>query len=210
MAIIVTDVSRFKKFIRCYETFTFIIFFARFCCYFFCSIFSCLFTFRFLLRLEMIRLELMSHRLRWRLQRVTRHDRFLVPSGKREYRQYHVWKVSKSKLEISKYLVETQIYWVSEIWPFKIRTFWRLDFKGSGFNNGCSYSPNHSKTGPYEIQTFWLDFKWFLTKWQPFVQNSNGWAWDFRSHSKSITMLDPSYFQPVKIRLYQGWVEWIY
>ena len=65
-------------------------------------------------------------------------------------------------------------------------------FEWSGF---CySYSPNHSKSG-----RFCPDFKWFLTKWQPFVQILNGF-WqngsylsgfqivgllDFRSHSKS-------------------------
>ena len=46
-------------------------------------------------------------------------------------------------------------------------------FNWSGFSFGYSFSPNHSKTGPFEILTFFcLDFKLFLTKWLPFVRIS--------------------------------------
>ena len=67
------------------------------------------------------------------------------------------------------------IKWGSEIRPFEIQTFWRSDFKWSGLSFGYSYNPNHSKTGPFEIRTFFLDFKCFLTKCRPFVWISNGW-----------------------------------
>ena len=48
---------------------------------------------------------------------------------------------------------------------YEIQTFWRLDFKWSGFSYGYSYSPNHSKSG-----YFCPDFKWFLATWRPFVR----------------------------------------
>ena len=68
--------------------------------------------------------------------------------------------------------------WNLSIWnpeTFEIPTFWRLDFKWSGFSYVQIYSPNHLKTGPFKIGTFlsrfqmvfdkmaaiWLYFKWF-------------------------------------------------
>ena len=86
--------------------------------------------------------------------------------------------------------------WNLEIWnpeTFEIQTFGRLDFKWfgfkwSGYSYAYSYSPNHSKTGPFEIRTFLSRFQMVFdkmaalcqdfrsrlsenrTKWQPFCQ----------------------------------------
>ena len=58
----------------------------------------------------------------------------------------------------------------SEIRPFEIRIFWRLDFKWSSFSYG--YSPNHSKTGPFKI----------------FVQISNG-LWQNGGHVSGFQIM---------------------
>ena len=62
---------------------------------------------------------------------------------------------------------------------FEIQTFWRLDFKWLGFSYGYS-SPNHSKSDHSKSRRLCPDFKWFLTKWQSFVQISNGSASGFQ------------------------------
>ena len=47
---------------------------------------------------------------------------------------------------------------------FEIQTFWRSDFKWSWFSYGYSYSPNHSKTGLFKIQTFLSGFQMAFDK----------------------------------------------
>ena len=76
-----------------------------------------------------------------------------------------------------------------------IQTFWRSDFKWLGFRYGYSNSPNHSKTGH-----FCPNFKWFLTKWQPFVRISDGWASGFQIAFKIQTICNPTCFGPFKIQ----------
>ena len=58
---------------------------------------------------------------------------------------------------------------------FEIRTFARLDFKWLDLSYDSSYSSNHSIS-----RLFCPDFKWFLIKWQIFVQISNGWTSGFQ------------------------------
>ena len=70
-----------------------------------------------------------------------------------------------------------------------------LVFKGLGYSFSYSCGPNHSKSGH-----FCPDFKWFLTKWQPFVQISNSWASKFISHSKSRLFANQPHFQSFKIQ----------
>ena len=76
-------------------------------------------------------------------------------------------------------------------------------FKWLGFCNGYSYSSNHLKTGPFKIQTFCSDFKWFL-------KNGSHFSWfqivvlpDFRSHSKSRPFATQPLFDHSKSRLVQ-------
>ena len=82
---------------------------------------------------------------------------------------------------------------------FEIRTFWRSDFKWSGFSYGYIYSPNHWKTGPFKIWTFMTRFQWFLTKWWPYVRNSNGFPITFEIQ----TICNPTSFQPFEIQTSQ-------
>ena len=92
------------------------------------------------------------------------------------------------------------LQWGSE--TFEFRTFWGSDVKWSGICHVHSFSPNHSKTRPFKIRTF-------------FVQISNGF-WqngahlsrfhmagllDFRSHSKSGPFATQSHFGHSKSRL---------
>ena len=61
-----------------------------------------------------------------------------------------------------------KVQWGSEIWPFEFK--WS-SFEGSGYN--YCYGPNHLITSPFsKSRHFCTDFKWFLTKWWPFVQTS--------------------------------------
>ena len=80
----------------------------------------------------------------------------------------------------------------------KSRNIWRLDFQMVGFSYGYSYSPKHSKTWQFKM-TFSPDFKWFLRKWWPFVQISNGWA--SRSHQKSRLFATQLLFDHSKFNL---------
>ena len=54
-----------------------------------------------------------------------------------------------------------------------------------------------SKNGPFEI---WMVFKWFLTKWQPFVRISNGWACGYQIPFVIRTICKPTFFEPFKIQ----------
>ena len=96
------------------------------------------------------------------------------------------WRVSeKAKFSVTSSMSAfLQSFDGESIWPFEIRTFRRSDFKWSdlngpvfnwsGFNYGYgfSYSPDHSKNGPFKIEMF-------VTRFQ-MVELP-----DFRSHSKS-------------------------
>ena len=68
-------------------------------------------------------------------------------------------------------------------------------FKWLGISYGCSIVPtiwklDHSKSG-----RFCLDFKWFLTKWQPFVRISDVWASGFQIPFKNQTICNPNSFR---------------
>ena len=65
-------------------------------------------------------------------------------------------------------------------------------FKWSGLS--YSYSPNHLKLGH-----FCLNFWYFLTKWRPLVQISNGWASGFQIPLKNRTICNPTSFWQFKI-----------
>ena len=83
------------------------------------------------------------------------------------------------------------------IWPFIIQTIWRFSFEWSSFQRfGWAltipmiltiWKPDCSKSWH-----FCHNFKWFLTKWRPFIHILNGWASRyqipfeiFKSHLKS-------------------------
>ena len=102
--------------------------------------------------------------------------------------------------------------WGSAIRPFEIRkhlksrSIWNPDFFKVKFSNGRAlamfiaivptiWKPDHSKTG-----CFCPDFKWFLTKWRPFIQISNGWASGFQIPFKIQTICNPTSFWPFKIQ----------
>ena len=55
--------------------------------------------------------------------------------------------------------------------------------------------PDHTKSG-----WFCPDFKWFLTKWRPFVRISNGWASGFQ-----ISFVTQPLFDHLKSKL--GWIS---
>ena len=57
------------------------------------------------------------------------------------------------------------------------------------------WKPDHSKSGQ-----FCPDFKWFLTKWRPSVQISNGWASIFQIPFENQTICNPTSFRPFKIQ----------
>ena len=61
-----------------------------------------------------------------------------------------------------------------------VPTIWKLD---------------HSKFG-----CFCLDFKWFLTKWRPFVWISNGWEILFQIPFEIGTICNPTSFWPFEIQ----------
>ena len=91
------------------------------------------------------------------------------------------------------------VQWASEIWTFEIRSFWRSDFKWSGF----SYSPNHSKMRTFKIWMFLPRFWMVLTKWQPIVQISNGLASGFQIPLKIRTICNSTSFRQFKIQTSQ-------
>ena len=70
---------------------------------------------------------------------------------------------------------------IQNLETFEIWTFWRSDFKGSGFD--YSYSPNHSKTRLFKIRTFLFWFQMFFDKMAAICPDFK-WAGlpDFRSH----------------------------
>ena len=61
-------------------------------------------------------------------------------------------------------------------------------FKGLGYSF-YSLGPNYLKT-----RHFCLDFKWFFTKWWPFVLILNGWASGFQIPFKIWTICKPTSF----------------
>ena len=82
---------------------------------------------------------------------------------------------------------------------FEIMTFWKLDFKWSSFQKGQAIplamvatiqKPDHLDYGRFS-----LHFKQSLTKWQLFVQISNGWASGFQIHLKSELSEDQLHFK---------------
>ena len=89
-----------------------------------------------------------------------------------------------------------QVQWGSEIQPYQVRTFWRSNFKWSGISYG------HSKPDYLKSLHFCQDFKWFLTKWHPFVWISNGWASGFQIPFKIQSICNPAFFWPFEIKTY--------
>ena len=95
-------------------------------------------------------------------------------------------------------------------WGIWNLTIWNSDFFKVGFqmvrlSNGLVLAiaivptirkPDHSKSG-----CFCPDFKWFLTKWRPFVRISNGWASGFQMPFKIRTICNLTSFWPFKIRI---------
>ena len=97
----------------------------------------------------------------------------------------------------------------SEIWPFEIQTHLKSGlfkgrisnspvFKWSGFCYGYFYSPNHSKTGPFDY--FVRISNVFFTKLRPFVWISNGWASEIQIPFKIQTIWNSTSFRPFKIQ----------
>ena len=114
--------------------------------------------------------------------------------------------------------------WGSEIQPFKIRPFLRLDCKWFSLSYGYSCSPNHSKTGPFKIQTFVSGFQIFYDnmaaicsdfKWLGFRNSNHIWNWDrlqpnlFFDHSKSrlVQISDLHFYMYMEMQT-SNWVLW--
>ena len=79
----------------------------------------------------------------------------------------------------------------------KIRTFWRLDFKWSGFIYGYSYSPNHAKTQTFlsGFQMLGLPFFRFYSKSGPFAtQQASLWLYLWSQPFESQTAQNPDIF----------------
>ena len=102
-----------------------------------------------------------------------------------------------------------QIQWGSEIQPFEIQKHLKnghlmIRFQIVQFLNGwalaMSLVPNIWKLDRWKSGCFCLDFKWFWTKWQPFVRISNGWASRFQIPFKIQTICNPTSFWPFKIQ----------
>ena len=69
-------------------------------------------------------------------------------------------------------------------------------FEGRISNSLASvWKPCHWKS-----RLFCPNFKWFLTKWQPFVWISNGWASRFQIPFKIPTICNQTAFRPIKIQ----------
>ena len=84
------------------------------------------------------------------------------------------------------------VQWGSDIWPFEIRTFWRLDVKWHVFpmvsyNNGCRvptiWKPNHLKSGRF--------FRISNSFWQNGDHLSG-----FHIPFEILTICNPTSFQP--------------
>ena len=88
----------------------------------------------------------------------------------------------------------------SEIRPFDIQTFRRLVFKWSCLSYDHSYSPAHSQTGTFKIQTFLSRFQWLLTKWRPFIRILNDWASGCQIPFEIQTICNSTSFWPFKIQ----------
>ena len=73
--------------------------------------------------------------------------------------------------------------------------FLKVGFQMVRFSNGRALAINHSKSG-----RFCPDFKWFLTKWRPFVRISNGWASGFQIPFEIQTICNPTCFGPFEIQ----------
>ena len=60
--------------------------------------------------------------------------------------------------------------------------------------------PTIRKPEPSKSRHFCTDFKWFLTKWRPFVWISNGWAFRFQMPFQIQTICNPTSFGPFEIQ----------
>ena len=89
--------------------------------------------------------------------------------------------------------------WNPTIWKPKtleIQTFWRLDFKWSGFSYGYTFSPNRSKTGTLKIHTFLSRFQIVFDKLAAIFLISNGSVSWFQLPFKICTICNPISFWP--------------
>ena len=81
-----------------------------------------------------------------------------------------------------------------------MQTFWRSDFKCSGFQMVGLQLILLLQSWPFKIRTFLSGFQMLFDKWQPFVQISNGWASGFQIPSKIRTICNPTSFWPFDIQ----------
>ena len=91
----------------------------------------------------------------------------------------------------------------------KSGNIWNLDFLRVGFqmvlfSNGLGLAmamvPTIWKLDHLKSRHFCSDFKWLLTKWQPFVQISNECASGFQTPFKIQTICNPTSVAPFKIQ----------
>ena len=83
---------------------------------------------------------------------------------------------------------------------FEILTFEGWILNGRALATTIALVPTIQKSDHSKFGHFCLDFKWFLTKWQPFIWISNGWASRFQIWFKIWTIFNPTSFGPFEIQ----------
>ena len=119
-----------------------------------------------------------------------------------------IWITNKWKFVIQMFLLfrclpfRSSLYLIydhSKYRHFDDRISNSLVFKA--FFYGNSYGPYHLKTGPFQNLTFCPDFKWFLTKGQPFMWISNGQVCRFQ-----ISIVIRTIWKPNSLWLFKIWL----
>ena len=95
------------------------------------------------------------------------------------------------------------------IWNLTIQNpdFLKIGFQMVWFSKGWAIAlaiamvPTIWKPGHSKYIHFCLGFKWLLTKWRSFVQNSNGRASGFQIPFEIGTICKPTSFWPIEIKI---------
>ena len=114
----------------------------------------------------------------------------------------YTFQPTQAKFSINFGVGNEHIYYSGDLKSDHLKSgnIWNPDFLKVGFqmvrfSNGRALAINHSKSG-----RFCPDFKWFLTKWRPFVRISNGWASGFQIPFEIQTICNPTCFGPFEIQ----------
>ena len=102
--------------------------------------------------------------------------------------------------EMSGNWMPTVVRWGSEIWAFEIQQHFKSQLFEHGISNGWALAiaialvPTIQKLKHLNSGHFGLNFKWFLTKWRPFIRISNIWASRFQIPFEIQTIYSPTSF----------------